>query len=286
MSVHLILLVVQLCFASLAVVGKLALRDAPAGALVLARVAGGTLVFWLLARRASGWRLERRDVLRLVVCAHLGVVVNQLLFLHGLARSTAINASVLGTTIPVFTAIFAAATGSERLRPARVAGIAVAMAGALILARVDRFSFSDQHAVGNLLIVANSCSYGLFLVSVRPLAARIPPMPLVALLFTCALPGVGFFGVPDWIELAPRLTGREAALIAFIIAVPTVAAYSLNQVAIQRADSSVVAVYIYLQPVLAAVGAALLLSERPDARTFAAAALIFPGVWLSARAHR
>ena len=285
MSVHLILLIVQVCFASLAVVGKLALKDAPPSAIVLARVAGGALVFYLLARRAGPLRFERRDLPRLVACAFLGVVGNQMGFLHGLARSTATNASVLGTTIPVFTALVAAATGAERLRPARLAGIAVALGGALVLVRVDRFSLSDEHAVGNLMIVANACSYGLFLVAVRPLAARIPPMALVAWLFVFALPVVAIFGVPDWIALAPRLTTRDLGLLAFIIAVPTVGAYSLNQIAIQRADSSVVAVYIYLQPVLAAIGASFLLEEVPDVRTLIAAALIVPGVWLSARSR-
>jgi drug/metabolite transporter (DMT)-like permease len=285
MSVHLILVIVQVCFASLAVVGKLALADVPPLALVLARVAGGALVFWILARGAVPLRLGRRDWLRLVACAHLGVVFNQILFLNGLERSTAINASVLGTTIPIFTALFAAAAGAERLRAGRVAGIVVALAGALILVRVDRFSLSDEHAVGNLLIVANSCCYGLFLVTVRPLAARIAPMPLVTLVFACALPVVAVLGVPVWSELAPRLSGRDAALVAFIIAVPTVGAYALNQIAIRRADSSVVAVYIYLQPLLAAVGASFLLHELPDRRTLLGAALIFPGVWLSARSR-
>ena len=88
-SVHLILLVVQVCFASLAVVGKKALVAIPPGVIVSTRVAGGALVFFLLARRQGPLRVARGDLGRLVLCALFGVVVNQLLFVNGLERSTA-----------------------------------------------------------------------------------------------------------------------------------------------------------------------------------------------------
>jgi drug/metabolite transporter (DMT)-like permease len=65
--------------------------------------------------------------------------------------------------------------------------------------------------------------------------------------------------------------------------VPTVGAYLLTQIALRRAEPSLVATYIYLQPILAALGAMAILGERPGARTATAAALIFGGVFLSGR---
>ena len=283
-SVHLILLVVQVCFASLAVVGKKALVAIPPGVIVSTRVAGGALVFFLLARRQGPLRVARGDLGRLVLCALFGVVVNQLLFVNGLERSTATSASVLGTTIPVFTTVFAVAAGAERLRRWRALGIAIALAGALVLVRIDRFSWSDRHAVGNLMIVANSASYAIFLVIVRPLAGRVAPMPLVALLFACAVPFVGAAELGAWIRFAPRLDAGAAGFLAFLVAVPTVAAYALNQIALARAESSLVASYIYVQPVVAALGAWLYIHEVPEARLLVAAPLVFLGVWVSARA--
>jgi drug/metabolite transporter (DMT)-like permease len=283
LSIHLLLIAVQICFASLAVMGKLALATLPANAIVLTRVTGGGIVFFLLARHRGELpvRLARGDLPLIVACGVLGVVVNQLFFVNGLALSTAVNASVLGCAIPVFTVGIAMASRREPFRPLRVLGIAVALAGTLVLVKVDRFSLSDAHAVGNLLLIINAFSYAAFLVLVRTLAGRIPPLALVTLVFAAAWPLVAPVGIPAWIHLVGRLTARDVALLAFIVAVPTVGAYALNQLALERADASLVAAYIYLQPLFAVAGAMLLLHERPGWRTLVAAALIGGGLWLS-----
>jgi drug/metabolite transporter (DMT)-like permease len=281
---HLVLILVQLCFASLAVVGKAALAHVPANAMVLVRVAGGAITFLVLARARGALGVAARDLPRIVVCAVLGLVLNQILFLNGLARTTAVNASVLGSTIPVFTAAIAMLTRREPVRTLRLCGIAVAFTGALILVGADRFSLTEGTTLGNLLILANSLCYGTFLVVVRTLAARIRPLPLVALLFGCAVPFVIPPGIAAWASFAP--TGRDLALLGFILAVPTVGAYGLNQVALARAEASLVAAYIYLQPLLATAGAMLLLGERPAPRVFAAGALILGGLALSTARRR
>jgi drug/metabolite transporter (DMT)-like permease len=292
-SPHLDLILAQLCFASMTVVGKLALGSdgragLPANAIVLTRIAGGGVAFWFLARHHAALvaSLDARAWIRLAICAVLGVIVNQTFFLNGLARTTATNASVIGTTIPVFTALFAVIAGVERFRWSRAAGIILGMCGILLLVRIDRFSFSDTHVVGNLMILLNAASYALFLVVVRPLAARLPAMMLVALLFSLAIVIALPIGIGDWIELAPRLGWAELAYLVYFIAIPTVGAYALTQRAMQHAEASLVATYIYLQPIIATIGAILLLGERPGWRTFVAAALVGAGLFLSARNPR
>ncbi len=282
-TTHLLLIAVQLCFASLAVVGKQALFTIPPDVVVLTRIAGGAAVFFVLARRRGPIRLARADVAPVFGCALLGVVLNQVLFLHGLARTTAVNASVLGATIPLFTIGFAMLGRVEPFRPRRLAGILLGLAGTLVLVGVERMSLADRHTAGNLMVVANAVSYAGFLVAVRPLSRRIAPLPLVALLFAAGTCYTAPLGIPAWIDFAPRLRAADAGFLAFLVAVPTVLAYSLNQAAIRRADASLVAVYIYLQPVFATLGATLLLGERPGARAAVAGALVLGGLLLATR---
>jgi drug/metabolite transporter (DMT)-like permease len=66
--------------------------------------------------------------------------------------------------------------------------------------------------------------------------------------------------------------------VIYIILVPTVGSYYLNSWAITRVSPSVVAVYIYLQPLIAFGLAPLLLGERLNSRTIVACVLIFAGV--------
>jgi drug/metabolite transporter (DMT)-like permease len=71
--------------------------------------------------------------------------------------------------------------------------------------------------------------------------------------------------------------------VAFIIIFPTVVAYYLNAWALTRVPPSIVAIYIYLQPLIAFGFAPLLLGERWSWRTIVAAVMIFGGVALVTR---
>jgi drug/metabolite transporter (DMT)-like permease len=69
--------------------------------------------------------------------------------------------------------------------------------------------------------------------------------------------------------------------LAFIIAGPTLGAYILNTWALARAQASQVAIYVYLQPVMTALMAWPLLHERPAARTWIAAGVIYAGIYIA-----
>jgi drug/metabolite transporter (DMT)-like permease len=277
--VHLILLLGQICFASLPVVGRMAmLGDLPPAGIVLVRMCGGAIVFSIIARHRMA--IARRDIPFLIFCALLGVAANQELFIHGLARSTATNASVLGSTIPVFTALAAIALGREPIRLRRILGITVAVFGAVLLVGVEDLSLDSDHVVGSAMVLANSLCYGTYLVIVRPLAARYDPVALLALMFIAGIPMVAPLGVAAWAG-APPLTTTGVLTLAFLVAVPTVGAYTLIQTALKTADASLVAVYVNLQPLFAALGAWALLGEQVSWRTVGCGAIVLAGVWLA-----
>jgi drug/metabolite transporter (DMT)-like permease len=284
LDVHLNLLAGQICFASLPVAGRLALANIPPGAIPLVRTIGGAIVFAVIAWRRGTLRIDRADVPFMLLCALLGNVINQELFIHGLSRTSATNAVVLGSTIPVFTAVVALALGRERLSVFRVAGIAVAFGGVAALVGADDVSTSSEHAVGSALILVNALSYGAYLVIGRPLAAKYDPFALLAFMFLAGVPMVAPFGVHA-LATTPPLTGDDYAFLAFLIAVPTVGAYSFVQTGLRRAESSLVAVYIYLQPVFAVIGAALVLGEELQLRTVICGVVVLAGVWLAAQSR-
>jgi drug/metabolite transporter (DMT)-like permease len=230
--------------------------------------------------------LRREDLPLLVGCALLGVAANQLLFINGLARTGAINANILGTVVPVFTASVAMLLGRERFRTSRAVGIAIALAGALVIFGIGRLSFDRQHLGGNGLILANSLCYATYLVLVRDLSPRAPPMTLVALLFAISVPAVLPFGVPAWIRFAPHVRWRDIGLLVYLVAVPTVGAYSLLQAALAEAESSLAAVYIYLQPIVATLGAVWLLNERLTHNLVTGGALILGGLAITMISER
>jgi drug/metabolite transporter (DMT)-like permease len=185
----------------------------------------------------------------------------------------------------VFTALVAIVTRREPPRARRLAGIVVAFAGAAALVGIEQLSTSRRYALGNALILVNSASYGTYLVIVRRLAQRYDPIGLLAILFALALPIAAPFGIVAWSDMPP-IDAHVAGYLVYLVAVPTVGAYGLVQIALRHAESSLVAAYIYLQPVFATVGAIALLDEAPTIRLVICGAVVLAGVWLATASAR
>src|ERR1051325_7941176 len=101
---HLALIAVQLFFGTWPIFGKIALRSLPSTGIVAFRIGGAAIAFFILERMIGRkQKIRKGDYLWLAVSSLLGVVFNELLFVKGLSYTTVINATLLGTTIPVFT---------------------------------------------------------------------------------------------------------------------------------------------------------------------------------------
>jgi drug/metabolite transporter (DMT)-like permease len=271
LQVHLALLAVQLMFASLAPVGKIALREIPPFGLIAFRAPAAAAVLLLFASVRGMKRVELRDHAMLVVYAFFGIIANQLIFILGLQRSTATNAVVIGATIPVFTVGIAVALGKERATASRIAGLAVALCGALVVVG-SGFQLGGSVFIGNLLIVLNSLSFSIYLVISRGLLAKYGTVTVITWTMIYGALGVLPFGAGALAEHAQHLSPRAWAAMSYIVLFPTVGTYFLNSWALKRAPSSVVAIYIYVQPVIGALLSAAMLGERPTGYAFAGGA--------------
>lgn len=262
--VHAVLVLVQVLFATLAIAAKLALRDLPPAGLVLLRVGGAALGFMLLLRLARLPGIQTRtDYIKLAVYSLLGVSANQLLYVKGLTYTSAINANILVTTVPVFTLGIALGLRDERASTAKVAGLLLAMTGALGLVGPAGLELGQRHALGNAMILLNALCYACYLVLSKKLLRRYPALTVIAWIFAFGAVGVLPFGIPalaatDLAQVRP-LTW---AIVLYIILVPTITVYWLSLWALHRTESSLVAMYIYVQPIVTVLIAPLILGER------------------------
>jgi drug/metabolite transporter (DMT)-like permease len=285
---YLALVVIQLLFASLAVVGRVVLPVVPPGLLVTFRIFGAAaaLVGLHLFRRGP-WIREPRTLGRLALAGWLGVTANQSLFLFGLRHTTAVNATILVTTVPVFTVFGSLLLGLERPSPLKLSGIALAGLGALYLVGPERLSLEPGVALGNLLILLGmACYAGYFLVA-KPILARLDPVTVSAYVMLFAAIGALPIGVPAVLGAELGGVGRTTwLLVGYIVLFPTVGTYFLNLWALRRASSNTVATFIYLQPLFAGLSAPFVLGEAITGRTIGAGAVIFTGLALVLRAEQ
>lgn len=277
---HLALIAVQLLFGTWPIFGKFVLRSMSPPSLVACRLTGAAVAFALLQRRLTPlFRMPVKDLLLLVLCSMIGIVGNQFLYVKGLSLTTVINCTLLSTTIPVFTLFVSILFGYDQLSLRRLLGIALAAAGVIYLVNPAGADLSTHSTAGNLLIVSNSLLYAMYIVLSKTLFERYGALNVITWMFlvgSLITVPVGIYSLRQ--EDIGAMGGVVWLTIAFIIIFPTVGAYYLNAWALTKVPPSTVAIYIYLQPLIAFGFAPLLLGEQWNSRTVVAAILIFAGV--------
>lgn len=276
---HLALLFVQVTFGAFHVVSKGVLAHVSPLALAGVRALVAAPLVMALA-----WRLERawprrRDLPALAGLGLLGVLANQVLYILGLQLTTAGTAGILMPSVPIFALAIAALVGIERLDRRRLAGVALAVVGALVLLGPGGVASGGRSTIGNLLILGNCAAYAAYLVLQLPLLRRLPPLTVVAWAFL-------FGGAATVAVSAPALARLPLAAmpaaawwgIAYIAVIPTAVNYALNTWALRRSSPALVATYTTLQPVIASLLAFAFLGETPGPRELAGFALIASGL--------
>jgi drug/metabolite transporter (DMT)-like permease len=289
------LLAVQILFGLHYFASKVVLEAIPAAAWAVLRILPAAAIVLAVrlaherhrSRSGPRPRVAVRDLAALAVFALFGVVINQVCFLEGLARTTPSHSALINTTIPITTILFAIALRRERLRAARLLGILLSFAGVLILLRVDALEIRAEWFAGDLLTLVNASSFGLFLVISKNTIRRLGPTVATAGIFCFGALGIAAYGGAAAAELDfAAVPGSVWVLAALIVVFPTVLTYFLNYWALARVDSSLVALFIYLQPIIAAALSAALLAEPVTGRLLVSSLFVFAGVFVATQVGR
>ena len=282
---HIALLAVQLMFGSAPILGKFALQAFPSSAIVGFRVGGAALAFFILQRlRGTLWLDKRIHYFYFAGLTCFGVVFNQLLFFKGLSLTTATNTSLLAVTIPVFTILVSAAIGNDKLTWIKIFGVILACAGVIYLVDPREASFSSETTQGDILIILNCLSYAAYIAVSKQIINHYGALKSIAWIFlfgtiVCVPFGLVSLSAIDMSQVAWQSWAWLSAIVLF----PTILAYYWNTWALARVEPSVVAVYIYMQPIIGTLLAIFILGEQWKPRIFLAMALIFTGVFLVTR---
>lgn len=253
---------------------------------ILLRVIGATALFWLLHSFYPAEKIERKDFLRLVAGGMFGVAANQLMFFMGLNLSTPINASIIMTVTPITVLIMGFFLLGERITPLKAAGVVLGAAGAIALIVYSRGGgdFSGRTALGNLFVMLNAFSYAVYLVISKPLMTKYKPLTVIKWVFLFGLFFVMPFGAQElyavqWSSFPPDIIWKTVYIIVGV----TFITYLFNMYALRFVNSSVVSIYIYVQPVIASLHAIALGRDQLTGVMVVCSLAIFSGVMMVSR---
>lgn len=220
---------------------------------ILLRVLGAVSLFWLIYFFIKQ-KIDRKDFVRLAICGLFGVAVNQLMFFNGLMLTSPVNAPVIMTTTPILVLLLSWIILKEKIRPLQGIGILLGAAGSILFV-LQNSGDGFANEKGDVFIFLNATSYAIYLVLAKPLMAKYNPLTVITWVFTFGLCYISIwtYSWPEFTDVHwSSLTSSEILRLAFVVVGVTFLPYLLNVYALKKVSPSIVAVYIYLQPILAA----------------------------------
>ena len=255
------------------------LANAPALAVAFWRNALGVLVLLPLAlywREAfpRGRSLYYGVASGAALGAHFGFWISSLDY-------TSVAASVvLVCTQPVFVAIVAYLVFGERTSPLSFLGILVALVGTAVIASDGSVTF-----FGNTLALIGAVMVAVYVVigrSLRTTGVGVLPYSIVVYASASATlaPAAFYAGAPLW-----GYSGETWFWLFAIMLGPQILGHTILNWALKYVDASIISGTILAEPVVSALLAWLVLSERPGLATALGGVVVLVGLYLLLRGY-
>ena len=255
------------------------------------RLTLSAIVLWWLERR------ERRGAspppvpwVRVILVGLLASVGYQILFILGMANTTAGNTALIIASSPIWTAILAWIGGTERLRRGAWLGLVLAFLGTSLVtlgpAAAAGLDLAGTYLVGNLLVLAAALAWAWGTVLSKPLLQEMSPTRLAYLFTAVTLPAHFVLAAPAAAETVRADAGLSGWACVFYAGVfSTGIAYAFWNYGIRKVGPSHTAVIMNLVPLVALLLAWLALRETITPVQLAGGALLLGGLVVMRRAR-
>ena len=225
-----------------------------------------------------------RTLLSVMAVGVLGSLIYQVLFVSGLARTSAASTGFIIASAPLWTAAIARMFGVERIGRYAWAGLGLAVAGAMIITAGGKFSDAGGSVLGNLILVAAMATWASSTVLSKSIVHGISPTKLAFLMTATMVP---FHIMIGWPQMDPVWQGQVStkawACIAFSGLLSTGWTYALWYYGVRHVGPSRTAVYASLVPVITLGGAIWILGETVTGWQITGGVLVLAGLAIMQR---
>lgn len=289
MATHAAVLTACFLWAISFIATKAALGTVPPLTVVTLRLLVSALCFapLLWRRRAGLLRGGAGRFGRLVLLSLAGTGLHYGVQTVGIQYTSASNASLWAMTCPLSITLIAALFLGERVTARKAAGIALALAGVLVVVGPDALRGGMRaHLLGDGLVFLSIFMWAVFTVYGKKLNAELGALELTGA--STLIGALTMLPLGLWESIArgfsPAAVPAAAwASILFLGAGCGFLATLLYFVALERTESQKVGVYLYTIPPMSFLAASLLLGERIGPALLAGSALVAVGVYTTER---
>lgn len=234
---------------------------------------------------------------RILAVGLLTFFVSPLCQMTGLKLSRAIDGALIIAIEPLVSIIAACLILREELKRRQIFAILLALAGAAILTELTwqkLMSFADARLTGNLIFLVSLFSETAYSVVAKPALSRRPPVVFVTVAVWIGVAALGLYNVTVYgpsrmAGLAVLFDGMRWADWASVLYLGvgcTAFGYLYWMKLVETVPVSVLALTLYIQPILGMLWGGIWLGESVNVATLAGAGLILIAVWLATRNPR
>ena len=247
--------------------------------LILLRFFSGSILLFLLLLFTEDVKIRFHDFLYFCLLGIIGITVYQFFFTYGVKNTSAVNASLILNTSPVFGGILSRLFGFEKLTRRQVAGIAGGFAGVYIIITKGSLLPGGGSFVGDFLMVLASLLWALYTILSKPLLDKYSPLKVTTYTMVTGslllIPLAPFFLKCD--EVAGLSAGGWGWLL-FAVVFSIVIAFSLWYRGVSRIGASKTMVFQYGVPVFAGLFACAILKEGIYLSQLVGAIIVFGSI--------
>ncbi|MGG1946814.1 DMT family transporter [Trinickia sp. NRRL B-1857] len=264
-------------------IGKSIVAFVPVLVFALLRFVIALAVLWPLLRPSKMRDVKGGEWLNLFLQALFGTFGFTLLMLNGVARTSAVAAGVITSTIPAVVALFAWIFLRERPNARACVSIALAMLG-IVAVNLSHGNASAAHGAtgslaGNLMVLGAVCCESLYVILSRRLTQTLAAIDICAYthlfgfllmlpLGAKALASFDYAAVPSGIWALTLWYGLSASIFSFW----------LWMKGIRHVHGSLAGVFSAVLPIAAAAYGIVFLGERPTLAHGIALACVVSGI--------
>lgn len=228
------------------------------------------------------------DRVKILGAAMLMGVGRKLCMMFGLAQTSPIDGSIIGTTTPLLVLILSVVVGIDRFTKMKVFGLILGMVATLAIILSSGGDLHARSSVwGNVLIFISSCVSASYMVLCKRLVGKYRVTTVLRWIYCASAFVMLPIGVDDMLAIDFSSMNTKILLASlFVLIIPTYLPNLLLNYSLRSIAPTASSIYAYIQPVVAiGLSVAMKLDKlHPDTLIFAV--LIFIGVGLVVRSYR